>query len=216
MNKNVVIGGAWPYANYSLHLGHLAGLISGDVLARYHRIIGDNVLYVSGSDCHGTPITERAIKEGKNPKEIAEHYHEEFVKTFKLMNFSYDVYSKTMSEYHAKKVQEIFKKIYDNGYIYEKLEPQAYCEKCNKFLQDREIQIICPECKTETKADQCENCGHTPTVEELKGGICRECGSKTVEKENKNLYFALSKFQNDIQSHTDKCKNFWRDRKSVV
>lgn len=210
MNKNIVIGGAWPYANNSLHLGHLAGLISGDVLARYHRINGDNVLYVSGSDCHGTPITERAKKEGKTPSEIAEYYHEEFVKTFNLMNFSYDVYTKTATEYHSKKVQEIFKKLYDNGYIYEKIEPQAYCEKCKKFLQDREIQIKCPECGEETKADQCDNCGHTPTVEELKGGICRECGSITVEKENKNLYFALSKFQNEIQAHTDKCKNFWR------
>ena len=125
MSKNVVIGGAWPYANNSLHLGHLAGLISGDVLARYHRIKGDNVLYVSGTDCHGTPITERAKKEGKSPKEIANYYHEEFVKTFDLMKFSYDLYSKTESEYHSKKVQEIFKKLYDNGYIYEKLEPQA-------------------------------------------------------------------------------------------
>jgi methionyl-tRNA synthetase len=210
MNKNIVIGGAWPYANYSLHLGHLAGLISGDVLARYHRIIGDNVLYVSGSDCHGTPITERAKKEGKTPEEIATYYHEEFVKTFKLINFSYDVYSKTTTEYHSKKTQEIFKKLYDNGYIYEKLEPQAYCEKCNKFLQDREIQIKCPKCGEETKADQCDNCGHTPSVEELKGGICRECGSATIEKENKNLYFALSKFQNEIQANTDKNKNFWR------
>ena len=210
MKKNVVIGGAWPYANNSLHLGHLAGLISGDILARYHRIKGDNVLYVSGTDCHGTPITERAKKEGKTPKEIANYYHEEFVKTFNLMNFSYDLYSKTASEYHHKKVQEIFMKLYDNGYIYEKLEPQAYCEKCNKFLQDREIQIVCPECGEKTKADQCDNCGHTPTVEELKGGVCLECGSTTAEKENRNLYFALSKFQDEIKSHTDKCKHFWR------
>ena len=75
MSKNILIGGAWPYANNSLHLGHLAGLISGDILARYHRINGDNVLYVSGTDCHGTPITERAKKEGRTPKEIAEQYH---------------------------------------------------------------------------------------------------------------------------------------------
>ena len=64
MSKNVLIGNAWPYANSSLHLGHIAGLISGDILARYHRQIGDNVIYVSGTDCHGTPITERAKKEG--------------------------------------------------------------------------------------------------------------------------------------------------------
>lgn len=210
MNKNILIGGAWPYANNSLHLGHLAGLISGDILARYHRINGDNVLYVSGTDCHGTPITERAKKEGRTAKEIAEQYHNEFVNTFNAMNFSYDLYSKTETEYHAEKVQEIFKKLYDNGYIYEKIEPQAYCEKCNKFLQDREIQIKCPECGEITKADQCDNCGHTPTVEDLKDGVCLSCGSKTVEKDNKNLYFALSKFQDIIQSNTDKCKQFWR------
>ena len=210
MSKNILIGGAWPYANNSLHLGHLAGLISGDILARYHRINGDNVLYVSGTDCHGTPITERAKKEGRTPKEIADQYHEEFSKTFQAMDFSYDLYSKTETEYHAKKVQEIFKKLYDNGYIYEKIEPQAYCEKCNKFLQDREIQIKCPECGEITKADQCDNCGHTPSVEELKDGVCLSCGSKTIEKDNKNLYFALSKFQDIIQANTDKCKQFWR------
>ena len=205
-----MIGGAWPYANNSLHLGHLAGLISGDVLARYHRLNGDNVIYVSGTDCHGTPITERAKKEGITPKEICEHYHEEFVKTFNAIDFSYDLYSKTDTEYHSKKVQEIFKKLYDNGYIYEKIEPQAYCEKCNKFLQDREIQITCPECGETTKADQCDNCGHTPTIEEIKNGVCLTCASKTIEKDNKNLYFALSKFQEEIQKNTDKCKNFWR------
>lgn len=83
MKENIIIGGAWPYANSSLHLGHIAGLMSGDVLARYYRLKGANVLYVSGSDTHGTPITERARKEGVNPKEIASKYHEEFSETFK-------------------------------------------------------------------------------------------------------------------------------------
>ena len=210
MNKNILIGGAWPYANNSLHIGHLAGLISGDVLARFHRLNGDNVLYVSGTDCHGTPITERAKREGKDPSEIANHYHDEFKQTFELMNFSYDLYSKTESEFHKNKVQEIFKRLYDNGYIYEKIEPQAYCPKCHKFLQDREIQIKCPECGEITKAEQCDKCGYTPKVEDLKGGICLECGTETVQKDNKNLYFALSKFQKGIQENTEKNKRFWR------
>ena len=83
--RNILIGGAWPYANSSLHLGHLAALLPGDVLARYYRENGDNVVYVSGTDCHGTPITQRAKKEGKTPKEIAEMYNDEFFKTFKDM-----------------------------------------------------------------------------------------------------------------------------------
>ena len=82
MNRNIVIGNAWPYANSSLHLGHIAGLISGDILARYYRLTGDNVMFVSGSDCHGTPITERARKEKTSPQKIAEHYDEEFKELF--------------------------------------------------------------------------------------------------------------------------------------
>jgi methionyl-tRNA synthetase len=208
--KNIVIGGAWPYANSSLHLGHIAGLISGDVLARYHRLKGDNVLYVSGSDCHGTPITERAKKEKVNPRDIASRYHDEFKTMFERLNFSYDLYSKTDTEYHKEKVKILFRKLYDNGYIYEKLEPQAYCEHCGKFLADREIILTCPECGTETKGDQCDNCLHVPTQDELKIGNCIECGSKITEKENKVLYLALSKFQKQIEEHTKEVNSSWR------
>ena len=210
MKQNILIGGAWPYANSSLHLGHLAGLISGDVLARYHRLKGDNVLYVSGSDCHGTPITERAKKEGKEPKEIAAHYDEEFRRMFEKYQFSYDLYSRTFDDYHKEKVQELFKRLYDNGYIYEKLEKQAFCEKCNHFLADREIVLTCPECGEETKGDQCDKCLHVPTTEELKAGNCIECGEKISERENKVLYLALSKFQKEIEEHTENVKSAWR------
>ena len=210
VKKNILIGGAWPYANSSLHLGHLAGLISGDILARYFRLKGENVLYVSGSDCHGTPITERAKKEGKNPREISDYYDKEFNEVFNKFNFSYDLYSKTDSNYHKEKVKELFEKLYYNKYIYEKIEPQAYCEKCNKFLSDREVGLKCPNCGEETKGDQCDNCLHVPTSEELIGGACLECGTKTVKKDNKILYLALSRFQKDIEKRTDECKNNWR------
>ncbi len=210
MNKNIIIGGAWPYANSSLHLGHIAGLISGDVLARYYRLKGNNVLYVSGSDCHGTPITERARKEGRNPRDISNHYDEEFRKMFDGYNFSYDLFSKTDNDYHKKKVQEIVRKLYDNGYIYEKIEKEPYCDKCNRFLSDREILLECPECGVETKGDQCDSCLHVPTTDELMHGNCIECGSKISERENKVLYLALSKFQKQIEEHTLKVNNEWR------
>ena len=208
--RNILIGGAWPYANSSLHLGHIAGLISGDVLARYFRTKGDNVLYVSGSDCHGTPITERAKKEGISPREIAEKYDEEFNRMFDGYQFSYDLYSRTFEDYHKDKVKILFRKLYDNGYIYEKLENQAYCEKCNKFLADREIILTCPECGEETKGDQCDACLHLPTATELLAGNCIDCGSKVVERDNKVLYLALSKFQKEIEEHTEKVKHEWR------
>ena len=104
----------------------------------------------------------------------------------------------------------MFKKLYDNGYIYEKQEPQAYCEKCNKFLADREVGLKCPNCGEDTKGDQCDNCLHVPTSEELIGGTCLECGTVTVKKDNKILYLALSKFQEALEKRTKECEDNWR------
>ncbi len=207
--RNILIGGAWPYANSSLHLGHLASQLPGDVLARYHRLMGDNVMYVSGSDCHGTPITERAKKEGVTPNSIAERYHNEFVESFKKMNFTYNLYTKTESEFHKKTVEKLFKEIYDKGYIYEKIEPDNYCETCKKFVADRELLTTCPDCGNETKGDQCD-CGHVFTKEELKGAICISCGNKTILKDNKNLYIALSRLQPQIEEYVKKNETKWR------
>lgn len=207
--RNILIGGAWPYANSSLHLGHLASQLPGDVLARYHRLMGDNVMYVSGSDCHGTPITERAKKEGVTPNSIAERYHNEFVESFKKMKFTYNLYTKTESEFHKKTVEKLFKEIYDKGYIYEKIEPDNYCETCKKFVADRELLTTCPDCGNETKGDQCD-CGHVFTKEELKGAICISCGNKTILKDNKNLYIALSRLQPQIEEYVKKNETKWR------
>lgn len=98
--KKILIGGAWPYANGSLHIGHIAGLLPGDVLARYYRARGADVYYVSGSDCHGTPVAIRARQEHKTPEEISDFYHEEFAECFQKLGFSYDLYTKTSSVEH--------------------------------------------------------------------------------------------------------------------
>ena len=207
--RNVLIGGAWPYANSSLHLGHLAALISGDFLKRYHEILGDNVIYVSGTDCHGTPITERAKREGVEPRDIAEKYHEEFKNVFEKMNFSYNLYTKTCDEYHKKHVEDMFLKMYKNNYIYSKKTMQPYCEKCGKFEADRELELVCPNCGLVTKGDQCD-CGYVPNENDLIGATCRECGNKTVQKENTHLYLALSKFQDKIDKYSKEKQDNWR------
>lgn len=207
--RNILIGGAWPYANSSLHLGHLAALISGDFLKRYHELLGDNVLYVSGTDCHGTPITERAKSEKIEPKDIAEKYHKEFKSIFEKMNFSYDLYTKTYDEYHKKHVENMFFKMYENKYIYPKKNLQPYCEHCGKFEADRELELICPNCGLITKGDQCD-CGYVPNEDDLIGATCRECGNKTVQKENTHLYIALSKFQSQIEQYVKEKQKNWR------
>lgn len=149
-------------------------------------------------------------KEHKSPKEIAEYYDKRDRETLSKFNFSYDLYTNTDTDFHRKEVMEMFKKIYDNGYIYEKIEPQPYCENCKKFLSDREIQITCPKCGTQTKAEQCDGCQYVPTIDDMKDGICLECGAKTVLKDNKNLYLALSKFQDLIAKHTEESNKLWR------
>ena len=207
--RNILIGGAWPYANNTLHLGHIAALLPGDILARYHRLMGDNVIYVSGSDCHGTPITERAKKESTTASSIANKYHEEFVESFKKMNFSYNLYTKTESDFHKDRVKEIFKKIYENGYIYERIDKDNYCETCNKFIQDRDLVLTCPECGNLTKGDQCE-CGRVFTKEDLLNAKCITCNNVTTTKDNKNLYIALSKLQDDIENYVKENESKWR------
>ena len=207
--RHILIGGAWPYANSSLHLGHLAALLPGDVLARYYRENGDNVVYVSGTDCHGTPITQRAKKEGRTAKEIAESYHKEFSKTFIDMGFLYDLYGKTEDEYHKKEVQKMLIRMYNKGYIYEKEDRQPFCNHCNRFLADRELILKCPVCGEESKGDQCE-CGYIPTETDLDGATCVECEEKVTLKENKNLYLALSKLQNQIEKYFLQNSQNWR------
>ena len=190
MNRKIIIGGAWPYANSSLHLGHLAALLPGDILARYHRLYGDDVIYISGSDCHGTPITERAKKEKVSPNIIAEKYHKEFLEVFNKSLFSYNLYTKTLDDFHKNIVKDLFKRIYDNGYITEKIDEDNYCKFCNKFVADRELILICPNCGNETKGDQCD-CGYIPTKEDLKNATCNECGNKQQHKTIKQSVFKI-------------------------
>ena len=120
MKQNIFIGGAWPYANGHLHVGHIAALLPGDVIARYYRKNGDNVLYVSGTDSHGTPITIRARKEHCKALDIVHRYHEEFCYCFDKLNFSYDNYTLTCNTYHKSFVRTCIRKLLDNGYLYRK------------------------------------------------------------------------------------------------
>lgn len=136
----VFIGGAWPYANGSLHIGHISSLLPGDILARYYRMKGEEVLYVSGSDCNGTPIAIRAKQEGVTTKDIQERYHQEFVSCFEKLGFSYDCYTRTDDDHHHTVVQELFLALYNEGYIYKEEEQQLYCARCKQFLPDRYVE----------------------------------------------------------------------------
>lgn len=208
---NVLIGNAWPYANGSLHIGHIACLLPGDILARYHRAKGDTVMFVSGSDCHGTPVSIRARQENKTPQEISDEYHEEFVKCFNKLGFSYDLYSKTSGPEHREFVREYHRKLYEGGYVYEKTTLQTYCGTCGQFLPDRFVRGVCPNCGEKARGDQCEACGSVLDPESLLEPECTVCGSTPELKPSAHLYLALTrmkeKLENYIESHKDWRKN---------
>lgn len=207
--RKILIGGAWPYANGSLHIGHIAGLLPGDVLARYHRAIGDDVYFVSGSDCYGTPVAIRAKKEGGSPEDISEGYHREFSECFEKLGFSYDLYTKTTALEHRDFVQRFHKKLYESEYVYEKESPQAYCDSCDTFLADRFILGKCPSCGSDTRGDQCDKCGNVLEPENLIEPICAVCKMPITFKASKHLYIAISKFEKELRGLVDNSKD-WR------
>ena len=208
---NIIIGISWPFANGELHIGHAASSLPGDVIARYHRLKGDKVILVSGTDCHGTPTEVKALKEGVSPEYLVDECHVSFAKAFKDFGISFDLYNRTDDIYHKKFVQEQFVKYYNNGYLEEREEDQLYCEHCNLFLADRYIIGLCPKCGAEIKGDECEKCGSLLTIDEVKETRCSICGNKTAYKKNKNLYFKFSEFQDDIKDLLESKRNLWRE-----
>lgn len=208
---NIIVGVSWPFANGELHIGHLGSSLSGDVIARYHRLKGNNVIFVSGTDCHGTPIDIKALTDGISQKELVDRCHESFKKDWEDIGFSYDLYNRTDDTYHKEFVKEQFKKYYEKGYLFEKEEEQLYCTHCNLFLADRYIVGVCPKCGNDIKGDECEKCGCLLTIDEVKDKKCAICKNKAILKSTKNLYFKLSYFQNDIKNLVEKNKENWRE-----
>ena len=212
---NVIIGNAWPYANGELHLGRIAVLLPGDVLARYHRLMGDDVVFVSGSDSHGTPVTMRAKAEGKTPEETCLYYHEKIKECFEKLGFSFDIFTKTHTEYHARKVSEFIRELYDKGYIYEKEVEQTFCPNCNEYLLDRYIEGRCPSCGSHAVGDQCDECSEIFEAEDLLDKKCIFCKSEPIIKETKHLFFALSKLENDVKRIYIR-QNGWRENAQKI
>lgn len=210
MKRNIVIGAAWTYANSDIHLGHICAYMGGDVLARYHRAKGDNVCFVSGTDCHGTPTTERAIRENTTPQEIVGRYHRQYCDVFNALGMSYDLYTMTADPYHHRSSQEMFLTLQKNGYLYPKTEEASFCPKCGKFVYDREVEVICPKCGEVSKGDQCGKCDYVFTNQDLLHSKCRICGSPTEVKTNTNLYFKLSALEDKLIQHFENCKDNWR------
>ena len=200
MPERILIGVAWPYANGSLHMGHIAGCyLAADIFARYHRLKGDHVLMVSGSDQHGTPITLRAEQDGVSPQEVVSRYHKEFLESWERLGITFDLFTSTGTDNHREVVQDIFRVLLDRGYIYTDITPLPYCHTCRRFLPDRYVKGTCPHCgNTDGRGDQCDQCGKPLNPEDLIGIQCRISGDTPEIRDSEHFFLKLSVFQETL------------------
>ncbi len=161
--RRVLVAVAWPYANGLSHLGHIAGAyLPPDIFARYHRLAGHDVLMVSGTDAHGTPITVEAENEGISPREVVDRYHPRFLEQWERLGISFDLFTSTMTDNHRDVTQMVFRRLAENGFIDTRVTAQMYDPVAERFLPDRYVEGTCPHCGYDAaRGDQCDNCGRT-------------------------------------------------------
>lgn len=210
--EKIFIGVAWPYVSGYRHLGHVAGFgVPCDIFARYHRMAGNQVLMVSGSDMHGTPITIRADAEGKTPAQIANHYHQVLKSNLDKMAISYDLYTTTETPNHREVVQDFFLTMYKRGYIYKETTKQLYCENDKRFLPDRYVEGECPFCGFgDARGDQCDECGRQIDPLELIDPRCKVCCTRPIVNESEHFFLDLPKFRSRLEEYAREGATRWR------
>jgi len=211
--ERILVCVAWPYAKTSTHVGQIVGsFLPGDIFARYHRMAGNAVLIVSGSDMHGTPITVDADKQGVTPSEYAHGYHRQIVDVLDRLGISFDLYTETTTANHYKVTQDFFLRLYEKGYVFKDTMESPYCPHDKRFLPDRYVEGTCPYCGyTEARGDQCENCGRTLDPTQLIAPRCRLCGRTDVEiRETEHFFLDLPKFEEPLRQWLQHGKEHWR------
>ncbi len=202
--KHILVCSAWPYASGVPHLGNLvSSLLSGDVFARYYRMRGHDVLYVSGSDAHGTRIEYEARQRGITPAQLAARNHEHICTVIEGFDIKFDNYTTTESPVHKAFVRQIYLDMEKNGYITTQEEERAYCNNCNLFLADRFISGTCPRCGTPgALGNQCDNCGAILEPEELIDPVCSFCGGGDIEfRTTRHWYLNLAKLSPQLHEY---------------
>ena len=211
MPEHILVAVAWPYANGSLHLGHLAGCyLPADIFARYHRAKGDQVLMVSGSDQHGTPVTIRAEQEGLTPQQVVDKYHQDFLDSWQRMGISFDLFTSTGTDNHRRVSQDFFLKLLEKGLIYKDTMLLPYCADCRRFLPDRYVEGSCPHCgNVRARGDQCDECGRTLDPQDLVEPRCRLSGTTPSFENSDHFFLRLSAFRERLLDWLQD-KDYWR------
>jgi methionyl-tRNA synthetase len=214
MSEHILVSIAWPYANADIHVGNIVGShLPGDIFARYHRLRGNHVLVVSGSDSHGTPITVRADAEGKTAVEVYEHFHHRFLELFKQLGITYDLFTSTHTENHFRASQDIFLRLKENGHLFTQTEQQWYSPDEKRFLPDRYVEGTCYLCGyANARGDQCDKCGNLLEATKLINPRTKTSGGKLELRETEHFYLDLAKLTPVISAYLNADKDHWRSQ----
>jgi methionyl-tRNA synthetase len=211
--RKILVCVAWPYVNGEKHIGQIAGAyLPPDIFARYQRMAGNDVLMVSGSDTHGTPITLQAEKEGLTPAQVVEKYHTLFVQGCLSMGLAFDCYTHTDTQNHWEVTQKLFLRHLENEYIYKDVQKQWYDPQANRFLADRYVEGTCPFCGYDgARGDQCDNCGRLYDALELKNPKSKITGNTSLEvRETEHFFLDLGKLNQPLLDWIEEGKEHWR------
>ncbi len=212
MSEYILAAVAWPYANSLIHVGNITGsYLPADIFTRYHRLVGNQVLMVSGSDAHGTPVTVRADAEGLTPLEVYQRYHATFLELFQKLGLAYDLFTSTHTENHFKVSQTIFLALKKNGYLYTERQKQWYAVNQGRFLPDRYVEGTCYICGyPNARGDQCDRCGNLLEATQLIEPRSKIDGSTPELRETEHFFLDLRALQPAIVDFLRQRESYWR------
>lgn len=212
MADNILVAVAWPYANSLIHVGNITGsYLPADIFARYHRLAGNRVIMVSGSDAHGTPVTVRADVEKTTALEVYQKYHAGFLELFQKLGLTYDLYTSTHTANHFKVSQSIFLALQKRGYLYADRQQQWYAPSQGRFLPDRYVEGTCYFCGyPNARGDQCDGCGNLLDATLLVQPRSKMDGSTPILKETQHFYLDLGALQETVINFLRQREGYWR------
>jgi methionyl-tRNA synthetase len=213
MADHILVAVAWPYVNGPFHVGHIAGAyLPADIFARFQRLRGRSVLMVSGSDCHGTPITLAAEREQITPQDVIRRFHPTFLNTFRSLGITFDLFTQTYTENHYAVTTDIFRKLLEKGYIYRETMVGSYSESLGRFLPDRFVEGTCPNCNFgRARGDQCDNCGKLLDPQQLINPRSTLDGAPVLFRDTEHFFLDLAKLEPFLHEWLDGAdRSYWR------
>ncbi|SMD30565.1 methionine--tRNA ligase [Picrophilus oshimae] len=210
MSERILVNCALPYANGPLHLGHIAGAyLAADIFVRFNRLNGNEVLFVSGSDEYGTPITITAEKNKTSPQNVADIYHREHEQTFKNLDIVFDIFTRTTDPEHVKDVDEFFINLLNKNYLEKRYMVSPYCKSTGKFMPDRYIHGTCPYCGfNDARGDQCDECGRTLDPIELINPRCTSSNEEPLFIATEHFFLRLDLLSDELLNYLNTRENW--------